>query len=540
MLLTTLLALGLFLLGTERLFRLNENRVPNFAMAESLILEILKEWQANQTPLEDTPLPAQLGKDFFAELGAPRSLLPQSFLYDIAELQALKRYATDCHTPTSHPSVKLQKSWQWHQWLCQRGKGPPEAFFSEPPFSHPNGRSFAGWYLENALTHSPADPIKFDALLPYTHLGEWRRLLAFKQDWPPHFKLFSELSPASLALLNQNTPFILGPSLFGLNDSAGFLNGRERRLKVFLLEPFLKKLESRGLFVTPPSHFAAELKDCLATYSHLCWQWNPLKRKHLMLQTILSLASAVVLLVYIIGRLWLSNGRARRREQKDRESMFRLLTHEIRTPVAAIKVQLESFRTNFDALPSPAQDAFLSISAEVERSRRVIEMSEAFVRLSAQGQVPIRPQEILSIQAFLEDQLAALNGKVTMVFPFGDFSGHLDPFWLGVCLQNLAQNAVAHGTSPVVISVSKPKTSYGQSSLEFVVQDRGCQFNTSLNAIRTRSTNSSGSKGLGIGLWLVDDLVQKMNATMVFSANPTTFTINVKQPTTHSQRGHSS
>jgi len=185
-------------------------------------------------------------------------------------------------------------------------------------------------------------------------------------------------------------------------------------------------------------------------------------------------------------------------------------SHELRTPLALLRTELEI------ALRRPRSqaeltDALESAAEETERLTRLAEDLLLIAR-SDQGKLPIRRQavsarELLGEIAARYAPAAAARGRQVLVVDGEDAMLDADPARVGQAVQNLVENALAHGDGAVELSVRSD-----HAAAELHVEDRGTGFEPAF--IRrafdrfSRADESRSTAGTGLGLAIVDLIVQ--------------------------------
>ncbi|TNE95769.1 MAG: ATP-binding protein [Deltaproteobacteria bacterium] len=136
---------------------------------------------------------------------------------------------------------------------------------------------------------------------------------------------------------------------------------------------------------------------------------------------------------------------------------------------------------------------------------------------------------IPSVNLFVEDNLYTYleeYGEDKFVFnPLArDCSFNLDPYWVGICIKNIVNNAIDHGELP--ISVTLRTTLKGD--LEITVQDSGELLSNDLESITGEFVKGNKSTGTGLGLNIVKNVIDEMNGELKLETNPTRFIITIK------------
>lgn len=189
----------------------------------------------------------------------------------------------------------------------------------------------------------------------------------------------------------------------------------------------------------------------------------------------------------------------RRREAELREATA-VLSHEFRTPVAALRGVLEALE--YDMPTDLAQNFVRQGLQETERLARLVEDL-------AVGFRPTRARTLALAEAFaraerlLGGELAARQASLS----FGqDYLVRADPDKLLQVLLNLVENALKYGPAGQPVGVV---TALRGTWVEVCVLDRGAPLNDTENLFRahTRGRGATG-QGSGMGLYIVRSIVQ--------------------------------
>ena len=193
---------------------------------------------------------------------------------------------------------------------------------------------------------------------------------------------------------------------------------------------------------------------------------------------------------------------------KEKRLALQVLTHEFRTPVASLLLQVEDLGKNFDKLPLESQDNFMRINSDVYRLKRLTEMSRNYLKSQNNNKlIDFNLEELPSLNNFIEDVVQEfadsreneLDREQIIINPLEQDAGiTVDWYWLRICLQNLLNNAFDHGQPPVEISLGTTRTSI----VIKVIDSGNCQFKD-LDEITAEFAKGTQSKGTGLGLNIV-------------------------------------
>lgn len=222
-------------------------------------------------------------------------------------------------------------------------------------------------------------------------------------------------------------------------------------------------------------------------------------------------------------------------EKELREKFVSALTHDLRTPLAAIKISAqilqiknnnpEAFNTNINRIVS-----------NIDRADRMIRDLLDANRLKANEGLPVFIE-----QCKLEDIIAAtikdLEDLFGKRFVVQNSIGNIDVYWDDLAIhrliENLASNAIKYGleNAPVTIGIKRDG-----DGLEVSVHNLGNPISAEDQKLlflpyqRTEFAKASKQKGWGIGLSLVQGLARSHQGSISLESCPargTTFTVRL-------------
>lgn len=232
-------------------------------------------------------------------------------------------------------------------------------------------------------------------------------------------------------------------------------------------------------------------------------------------QAVFALAGTIL----IAGGVWLIVNRGLRTDEI-RKDLITTISHEIKTPVSAIKILTESLEAG-DLDDCLQQEYLRLISSENERIEQLANRFLTYGRLE-KGQLPIARKptglgEVLDrIASLLEPRFQAVNGEIAIkgdrdVFVMGDANG------LTIVLTNLLENALKYGGSPPRVCIDISKT---DQLVNIVIIDNGRGIPKSeRRAVFRRFYRSSGrlddgQTGVGLGLAICRRITKLMKGSL--------------------------
>ena len=229
--------------------------------------------------------------------------------------------------------------------------------------------------------------------------------------------------------------------------------------------------------------------------------------------------------ILVAGAAWLTVHR-RLRIDEIRSDMLTTISHEIKTPVAAMKVLMESLEDGaVDADSRPEYYELLH-----RENDRIGELADHFLLHSRleKGQLPVCFEEVdLSLLVgdevkLIRPQLDSASGKLS--YEEGPSTiVQTDPAALKIVLSNLLENAVKYGGRPPVLEVAIGKT--GRHA-EVSISDCGDGIPRSeRRAVFRRFYRgdvklTGGQRGVGLGLPICRHLIRLLKGDIRISSGP--------------------
>ena len=201
--------------------------------------------------------------------------------------------------------------------------------------------------------------------------------------------------------------------------------------------------------------------------------------------------------------------------QRDKKLLLLSLSHDIKTPLSAIKLNARALARGLykdEEKRRAAADSINSRADEIEHfvSEITKAAGEDFMNFEVtQGEVFLS-QIISKIYARYAPQLS-VSGTELSIGRYDDCVLSCDPDRLGECLQNLMENAIKYGDGRrIAISFDK------QDGCELItVSDTGCTLEekelTQIFDSFHRGNNSTKVQGNGLGLFICKRLMSLMN-----------------------------
>lgn len=439
------------------------------------------------------------------------------------------RYSTnrDCFKDLTHllNRSNFQKVWIWEEFRCGKRFQLPRDFFYQAPFIHPSGKSYAMLAFESRRKKFTSRDWVM-ANLPYFHVTEFRRLREVVGDLEGHWAILENLNFENLSALASGQETILTRDyLFSKVQYPGFYFIFEYRIfSRYDLENFLKGSPYYLHEYRPGEH-------CFFRDGQLCWDYNSRHLFSIINRGSVAFLFGFLIIIVLLVRLIIVKLKNQRLEDERRRLALQVLTHEFRTPITSMLLMMERFSRRIHELDDDMQETFLRLSSDVHRLQRLTETSRNYLRFQkGKRLVSFNFEKIESLNEYVKDQLYSYfekygHDKIFFVSLEEDGDFYLDPYWFGICLKNLLNNAIDHGEFPIYITLEfKP---YQHFAIH--IEDQGqCKFDN-IEQMTEEFVKGSKSEGTGLGLNIVKKVIEDMGGELRYRANPTRFTLFIKE-----------
>jgi signal transduction histidine kinase len=228
--------------------------------------------------------------------------------------------------------------------------------------------------------------------------------------------------------------------------------------------------------------------------------------------------------------------------QRFHESFIAVLGHDLRNPLNSISMATQLLlRKN---LPPDVVAPLNRAKTACERMLRMIEQILDFTRSRLAGGIPLDPRD-MDLEALVrevvdESRLAHPEREIDLATE-GDLHGRWDGDRLAQVVSNLVGNAITHGVGGNPVHVSARATS---GHVEMTVVNSG----EIPNAVRenlfdpfrraSSQTKSAGSAGLGLGLFIAEQIVRQHGGELLATAaeGKTSFVVQLPRDSKNPRR----
>jgi len=417
----------------------------------------------------------------------------------------------------------FEKVWVWEEFRCNRRRSLPRSFFIEAPFLHPAGMSYA--YLAYKLgKNTYNDKGWVMAHLPFFHVGELPELRRSFGSLRGFFNILESVGDQALSNLVQGKGTIL---------TRDFLFARLNYPKIFnILEYRIYGRDKLDRFLKDSPYVLHNYqpgRTCFYRDGSICWDYNVKHIFQVANKSTLTLFFGLIIIILVVVRLLLVKLRAQRLEDEKRRLALRVLTHEFRTPITSLTLLLEKMSKKYESFDEDMEEVYLRLSSEVHRLRRLTETSRNYLKADQHKTLlDLKSDEIPSLNDFvlqvLEPFMEAHEGAIHFTPLTEDKVMEFDSYWMGICMKNIIDNAITHGSAPIEVKLEAVK-----NSLVFKVIDQGtCEF-SDIQTMSQEFMKGNKSTGTGLGMNIVLKVCKEMGVDLKLEFNPTTFSMTLSK-----------
>jgi signal transduction histidine kinase len=226
----------------------------------------------------------------------------------------------------------------------------------------------------------------------------------------------------------------------------------------------------------------------------------------------------------------------------DRERLISIAAHELRGPLCAVRLCLQSLQRSRVAL-APKASRMLEIM--IKEERRVARLIDDLLDLGRirSGQLGLELSSfdlcdlVREVGAQLKAQMANTGSDLTFDVQ-GPVVGHWDRSRLNQVVTNLVANAFKYGQGrPVIVRVGADNEG-GRARLEVTDNGPGIppEFHGRIFEPFKRAVSTGQNDGLGLGLYIVRSIVQQLGGAVHVDSRPgagATFVVELPLQVTH-------
>lgn len=430
----------------------------------------------------------------------------------IALLSQKSNYSKPCVKNTEQMTKQyFDKGELWENFRCHKISKLPANFFETAPLIHESGMSYAYLaYQSGNELYSNADWARSN--INFFHILELKDLPMASLDG--NFKILSKLDKADLlSIINRKANFITHDYYMGR-----VVKDLDLVYKVFPKEQFENFFRAQNYFLRPIN----DGEKCFYDDGDYCYEKDTGRLMQVLKKSSLLVFCFSMLVLFLVAVILFRKIKQQKFEEERKKHALRVLTHELRTPIANLLLQVENINRESDQLPQHMLEEFLKIEDEIYRLKRLAEKSRSYLEIQ-EGEALIAKNlvEIPSMNALLLDLIDPYADRGVEFVPSSfDRGFKVDLYWFNVCLKNLIENALIHGKAPVkVVLVMSDK------KMEVQVIDNGTCSYSNIDEIIKSERKIDSKTGLGMGLSIVSTIVKELNGKLILKNHPTTFTM---------------
>ena len=203
------------------------------------------------------------------------------------------------------------------------------------------------------------------------------------------------------------------------------------------------------------------------------------------------------------------------------------VTHELKTPLTSIKLYIETLKKH--DLPKDKKDSFLNIMLkDVERLNTLVDhVLEASKLEHLNKNYEYQKIDLAEVIEYCKEIVINrynLNSENIVFNPSPYFIGS-NPTALQLVFVNLLDNAVKYSGENIKVFVTISKTTKGK--VDIIIKDSGIGINkTELKKVfkrfyRIKDESTEQMKGSGLGLFIVKEVVSKLNGEIAVQSTGT-------------------
>lgn len=206
-----------------------------------------------------------------------------------------------------------------------------------------------------------------------------------------------------------------------------------------------------------------------------------------------------------------------KRKTHSMQAFFASMTHELKTPLASIKLQsdfitdlLEDEKIDFDQI----KILLKRLNEDGQKLENQLDRTLQLARVEQGGNLNLRAIELENFIKQIAKKYHALNINYSIPAALEVMA---DDFSLSLILKNLFENTCIHNKEAQNINIT---ASVDQGFVKLEYSDGGKSFDGDLKLLGTLFYKHKSPKGTGIGLYLVRKLMQSMRGKFQIEKSP--------------------
>lgn len=197
------------------------------------------------------------------------------------------------------------------------------------------------------------------------------------------------------------------------------------------------------------------------------------------------------------------------RKTKAMQAFFASLSHELKTPLASMRLQVEVIKDLIEDEDHSHEQLSNLAARLVEDSAKLeseLEKSLQLSRIEQDGTLTLVP---ISIERYLKRYAQKLSGRLNLELSIEPLAKEIlaDELALNVIFRNLFENSLRHNPDSNKVAIHAVKKG---ELIEITYDDYGKKFPGTTGRLGELFYKFNSTKGSGIGLYLIKNLMRKM------------------------------
>jgi signal transduction histidine kinase len=231
-------------------------------------------------------------------------------------------------------------------------------------------------------------------------------------------------------------------------------------------------------------------------------------------------SEAFVLIILIANGILLRFFMRDSRRSKSLQAFFASMTHELRTPLTSIKLQAEALR---DIEDNPTHTPYINrLLEDVERLEGQVQRALELARIEGGGTLKTQAIPLKNfIQHKIVPQYALADQRIQITTQLGSGFALADSTALNIIFRNILDNAIKYSNSQPTLITIKGEAKDGFYFVE--VNHHNSVFQGERDSLGKLFYRGENSQGAGVGLYLIQTLMQKMKGKTEFAPTDESF-----------------
>ncbi|MFP2907557.1 ATP-binding protein [Pyxidicoccus sp. 3LFB2] len=223
---------------------------------------------------------------------------------------------------------------------------------------------------------------------------------------------------------------------------------------------------------------------------------------------------------------------------RSRDRFLSIASHELRTPLMTLRLQSQSLlRRTRDGQPCPSEQLMGKAEVIERQVERLVHLVDELLDIARvrEGRLRFHPEDLdlsevaRDVAVRFREELAR-SGSTLVLRSEGSIRGRWDRLRLEQVMTNLLSNAIKYGQGrPITVAVARD-----EHTAKLTVRDEGIGIaerdQARIFERFERAVSEQHYGGLGLGLWIVREILSAMGGTISVSSGPgrgSTFTVEL-------------